>query len=63
MFNCTSEHIILAHLLCQRQTWVQTRILIPNLMATLHCTEHVYIAQTQIPTPDFCIGQESESVP
>ena len=34
-----------------------------NPMATLCCTEHVHIAQTQtlIPTSYFCIGQESES--
>ena len=32
-------------------------------MATLHYTEYVYIAQThtQIPTPYFCMGQDSES--
>ena len=29
-------------------------------MATLYCTEHVHISQTQtqIPTPYFCVGQE-----
>ena len=39
--------------------WTQTRI--RDLMATLYCTEHVHIAQTQsrIPTPYFCVGQES----
>ena len=33
-------------------------------MATLYCIEYVHIAktQTQIPTPYFCTGQESESV-
>ena len=32
-------------------------------MATLYYAENVHIAQTQtrIPTPYFCIGQESES--
>ena len=37
------------------------------MMATLYYAEHVHIAQTwtQIPTPYFCMGQESksESVP
>ena len=34
-------------------------------MATLYYAEHVHIAQTRIPTPYFCVGQEpeSESVP
>ena len=34
-------------------------------MATLYYAEHVHITQTQIPTPYFCVGQESEyeSVP
>ena len=34
-------------------------------MVTLHYAEHVHIAQTRtwIPTPYFCVGQESESVP
>ena len=52
------------HLHCQRRTPVQTRIWIPNPLATLHCAEHVNIAQTQtqIPSPYFCLGQESESV-
>ena len=57
----------MAHLHGQRQTRVQTRIRIPNPMATLYYPEHVYMAQTltQIPTPYFCVGQESkfESVP
>ena len=41
----------------------RTRIQIPNPIATLHYTEHIHMAQTQtwIPTPHFCIGQESES--
>ena len=30
-------------------------------MATLYYAEHVHIAQTQIPTPYFCSGQEYES--
>ena len=30
-------------------------------MATLYYAEHVHITQTRIPTPDFCMGQESES--
>ena len=42
---------------------VRTRTRIPNLMATLYYAERVHIAQTQarIPTPFFCIRQESES--
>ena len=49
---------------CRRRIRVQTRIRIPNLMGTLHCAEHVCIAQTwnRITTPYFCIGQESESI-
>ena len=54
----------MAHLYCR--TWIQilTRIRISNPMATLYCAEHVHIAQiwTRIPTPCFCIGQESKSV-
>ena len=44
---------------------VRTRIRIPNLIGTLYRTETVHIAQiwTQIPTPYFCRGQESESLP
>ena len=40
-----------------------TRIQIPNPIATLCYAEHVHMAQTQtwMPTPNFCIGQESES--
>ena len=40
-----------------------TRIQIPNPIATLCYAEHVHMAQTQtwMPTPHFCIGQESES--
>ena len=36
----------------------------PNLMATLYYARHDHIAETrtQIPTPYFCRGQESESV-
>ena len=30
-------------------------------MATLYYAEHVHITQTRIPTPYFCMGQESES--
>ena len=32
-------------------------------MATLHYAEHVHIVQTRtgIPTPYFCVGQESKS--
>ena len=43
---------IMAHLQCQ------TRIQIPNPMATLYYVEHVHIAQTRarIPTPYFCVG-------
>ena len=54
----------MAHLHCRRQTRVQTRTWIPNLMDTLYCTEHVRITQTQtrVPTPYFCIRQEYESV-
>ena len=53
----------MVHLHLQRRTRVQTRIQIPNLMATLHYAEHVHIAenQTRIPTPYFCVGEESES--
>ena len=40
----------MAYLHCRRRTRVQTLIRIPNPMATLHCAEHVYIAQTWIPT-------------
>ena len=49
--------------LCIR-TRVQTQIQIRNLMATLHCAEHVHIVQTgtQIPILYFCTGQESDSV-
>ena len=43
------------------QYQVRAEIRIPNLMAKLHCAEHVQIAQTRIPTPYFCTGQESES--
>ena len=48
--------------ICWRWTPVQTRIRIPNLMATLHYAERVHIAQTRtlIPTPYFCVRQESE---
>ena len=56
----------ISHLHLQRRTWVRTRIQIPNLMATLHYAEHdVHIAenQTRIPTPYFCVGEESESKP
>ena len=54
----------MARLHCRRRTQIQTRIQIPNPMVTLYCVEHVHIAQTQtwIPTPYFCIRQESESV-
>ena len=59
---------VMAYLHCR--TWVQTqqtRIRIPNPMATLYYAEHVHIARirTWIPTPYFCTGQESEfeSVP
>ena len=47
----------------RRRTPVQTRIRTQNLVATLHYLEHVHIAQiwTRIPTPYFCVGQESES--
>ena len=31
-------------------------------MATMYYGEHVHIAQSQIPTPYFCIGQESGNV-
>ena len=49
----------MAHLHLQRRTRVQTRIQIPNLMATLHYAEHVHIAenQTRFPTPYFCVGR------
>ena len=45
------------------QTQIQTRIQIPNPMATLYYAEYVHIAQTQtrIPTPYFCLEQESKS--
>ena len=53
----------MVHLHCRRQTRVRTRIQIPSLMATLHHAEHVHIAptRTRIPTPYFCVAQESES--
>ena len=58
---------VMAHLHCRRRTQVQTRIRIPNLMATLYYAGHVHIAhsQTQIPTIYFCTETESEyeSVP
>ena len=51
------EHILYS------TTRVQTQIRIPNLIATLYYPENVHITQTwtQIPTPYFCTGQESES--
>ena len=54
---------LLVHIHCRRRTRKQTRIWIPNAIATLCYTEHVHIAQTQtqIPTPYFCAVQESES--
>ena len=58
---CAVNLCLTAHLHCRKWTRVQTQIQIPNLMATLYYTEHVHIAQTQIPTPYFCKGQESES--
>ena len=53
---------VMAHLHCRRQTRIRTLIRIPNLVATLYCAEHVHIVQTQtrIPTPYFCMRQESE---
>ena len=44
-------------------SWAFTWILIPNPTATLYYVEHVHTAQilTQIPTPYYCTGQESES--
>ena len=39
------------------------RIRIPNLMATLYCTDTVPIAQTRILTTYFCIGQEPNPSP
>ena len=50
-FSSTSSSMV--HLLCRRQTRVQTQIRIPNLMATLYSAEYVHIAQTltRIPTP------------
>ena len=54
---------LMVHIHCRRQTRKQTRIWIPSPMATLYYTEHVHIAQTQIPTPYFCAVQESESKP
>ena len=53
----------MAHLHFRRQTRVRTWTHIPNLMATLYYAEHVHIPQTrtQISTPYFCEGQESES--
>ena len=47
--------------------WTRTRIrtltLIPNPMAILYHVENVHIAQTwtRIPSPNFCMVQESES--
>ena len=53
----------MAHLHCRKRNRVQTRIQILNPMATLFYVEYDHIAQiqTQIPTPYFCKGQESES--
>ena len=53
----------MAHVHCRRRTRALTWIRIPNPMATLYYAEHVHVAQTQtrIPTPYFCVGQESES--
>ena len=55
----------MTHLHCRRRTRVRTRTRIPNPMATLYYAEHVHIAQTrtQISTPNFCVGDESEYVP
>ena len=55
----------MAYLHSQRRTQLQTWIWIPTPMATLYDAEHVHIKQTRtrIPTPYFCIGHESESVP
>ena len=53
----------MTYLHCQRRTRVQTLVQIPNPMATLYYVEHVHIAQprTQIPTPYFYTGYQSES--
>ena len=55
--------MVMAHLHCQRQTRVWTRIQIQYPMAILYYAEYVHITQTQtrVPTPYFCMGQESES--
>ena len=59
----TQTSCLMAHLHCLTRTQVRTRIRIPYLMATLYCTEHGHIAQTQtrIPTPYLFRWQESES--
>ena len=56
------KYRVMAHLHCQRRTRVRTRIQIPNPLATLYYAEHIHVAQTQtqISTPYFCTGQESE---
>ena len=55
----------MAYLHCRTWTRVWTQIQTPNLMATLYYAKHVHIAQTRtrIPTPYYCVGQESESIP
>ena len=47
------------HLRRWARVWTWTQV--PHPMATLYYAEHVHIAQTQIPLPKFCKGQESES--
>ena len=62
--NLHDSQSVMAHLDCWLRTQLQTRTKIWNLMATLYCTETVPIVQTRtkIPTPYFCIGQESQGV-
>ena len=56
---------VMAKLHCWTRIRIPTQTRIPNRMAALSYAEDVHIAQTRtrIPTPFFCIGQESESVP
>ena len=60
LFKC-SHRKLMAYLQWRTRTRVRTLIRIPNPMATLYYAKYVHIARTRIPTPYFCIGQESDS--
>ena len=53
----------MAHLHRRKRSRVQTWIQIPNPMATLYYPEHftLHRLKSLVPTPYFCIVQESES--